>query len=119
MEPTLPTEPTTENELWNAEVVSATRVIIRSYPLRTDSTIVKELYVLKAEKFSGRTWAGNSYIWLRIFEANRPELIGKWVAVCALDGSSKLIKLTAVPAAPPVSPSKGKIVRVRKWGDEI
>jgi len=107
-------EPVPETDLWNAEVISGTRVVVRNYPAREMGTMTG-FYVSTNEKFSGYIWAGNGYLWLKIATALRTELIGTWVAVRVLDGSGRLIELRK----PVVFSGSGDIYRVMKWGDPV
>jgi len=107
-----PVEPDTEPQLYNAEVILDVKRNVRSYPKAERSTETG-VYVLKGNKFQGRIWVGNGYVWLKIDAPQYPDLHGRWVAVRWADGSNIVIKLTKA-ASTPVS-----LYRLRKWGDEV
>lgn len=96
--PPSPIEPEVEPVLWNAEVISNTRVYVRSYPVVGELT--KAGFVYHGAKFSGRIWVGNGYVWMKIMDAAHPDISGKWVAVRSLNGTVKLITLTRADLAP-------------------
>jgi GH25 family lysozyme M1 (1,4-beta-N-acetylmuramidase) len=79
-----PVEPETEPTEYFGTVLRGP-IIVRTYPQVSEATKTNiRLNVGDVE--TGRIWAGNGYVWLRI-------AIG-WVAVRMLDGSGQLIKLT-------------------------
>lgn len=90
---------TPEPRLWDAEVMAFRRMTVRNYPEVAADTVVKgpdgisNLLVVGGERFSGKIWAGNDYLWIRIETSPRPVLIGKWVAVRKSDGLEKFITL--------------------------
>jgi GH25 family lysozyme M1 (1,4-beta-N-acetylmuramidase) len=98
-----PIPPEPEPQLWNATVL-VDRLYIRSYPVVTDAS--KTVYHANTgEKFTGRLWVGNGYVWILIDTATRPELPGRWAAVRTEkypgDGTRQLISLTKAVSGPP------------------
>lgn len=109
-----PVEPETEPQLYDAEVIVDLRRTIRDYPLRSTETDTGN-FVYKGNKFQGRIWAGNGYVWMKIDAPQYPEIHKKWVAVRTLDGVSRYIRLTK----PLVNPTPVSLYRLRQWGDAV
>ena len=131
--PRPPIEP--EDQMWSGEVVTNSNLRLRTYPESAPDTWTGE-YVGLGEKFTGRIWLGNGYLWMRIEVAVKTTLIGKWVAVRSADGSSRFIRLglPGLPSTPPANipllplqkfvewqdgilASNPDMYRVRRWGD--
>lgn len=108
-------EPLPETQLFEARVVSLSRVYVRNFPQRQGETETG-LMVGYGETFSGYLWPGNEYLWLKIAQAQRQELLGKWIAVRKLDGSGVLVRLTK--PLPPPNTNQTRY-RVRIYGDPI
>lgn len=102
--------------LWIATVRPFNNMIVRTYPLVTHETRTPgPEYVRGGEIFEGKLWTGNNFVWMQIETSTRATLIGKWVAVRSIDGTSKFITLRALSrGATPVS-----LYHVRKWGDPV
>ena len=102
-----PIEPQPELQLWNAMVIVGNKMTIRVYPVTTDATRTG-LYATGGEKFSGRLWGGNGYVWMKIDQSARAEIVGKWVAVRSENGALKFITLTKAGVAPvAIEPADG------------
>lgn len=110
-----PIEPIPEPKLYDAEVTSDTRVLVRSYPRVRDDTKTG-FYVYLHNKFQGRIWAGNGYVWLKIDAPQYPDIDKKWVAVRTIDSSARYIRLMNPPV---ISPTPLSLYRVRRWGDPV
>jgi GH25 family lysozyme M1 (1,4-beta-N-acetylmuramidase) len=111
-EPPAPVEPSPESQLWNATVI-VNDLQIRKYPVVTEAT--KTGYeVNNWERFTGRLWVGNGFVWMLIDEAARSELKGKWVAVRTSNGLTRFISLAKTS-----TPTGSNVYRLRKWGDPI
>lgn len=97
----IPPEP--QAQLWNATVI-VNGLHVRSYPVVIDGTKIKTgdkfVQVNSWDKFTGRLWVGNSYVWMLIDTATRPEIVGHWVAVRTENGLSKFITLMGTGIAP-------------------
>lgn len=105
---TPPPEPSVESQLYGAEVIvdaaRPLRLIVRTYPqVIPDTQTAWRVY--SGELFRGKIWMGNNYVWMKITDASRPELIHKWVAVRSADmlmeGAKKFITLRSLPEIPP------------------
>lgn len=92
-------QPEPDPQVWDA-TVQVDGQSIRTYPVTTQGALTG-YYVDSGEKFTGRLWAGNGFIWMRIDKATRPEIIGRWVAVQMAHGPQRFITLTRLTAWTP------------------
>ena len=99
VEPPVRPEIMPESKIWNAEILPIRTMTVRTYPIVADDTRTED-YLYSGEKFTGRLWSGNDYVWIRIATSARPQLLGRWVAVRSTDGLERFIKLTD-PNPPP------------------
>jgi lysozyme len=109
-----PAEPEPLPETWSGTVVSITRLIVRKYPEVSPLTDTGQRLVHN-ERISGKVWAGNGYLWMKL-DGNAPESIkGKWVAVRKPDGD-RFIRLDPRSLPPPIETPKGLATVV--WDDQ-
>lgn len=106
------TGPITEDQIWDATVITVHNVNVRSYP-KLDRQNLTGNYVVFGQKFSGRLWVGNGFVWMQVI-SNDPSLSNKWVAVRSIAGDIKLIVLTKHNEQNPTPTTNGqKLWRVK------
>lgn len=107
-----PSDPITEDQIWDAMVITIHNVNVRSYP-KLDSRNLTGNHVIYGQKFSGRLWVGNGFVWMQMI-SNDPSLSNNWVAVRSILGDIKLITLTRHIEQTPIPSSSGqKLWRVK------
>lgn len=118
-----PTDPDPEPELqmWEGEIISTTRMIVRSAPVVAETTKTG-LYLYYSQHVDGRIWSdGDKYLWLKITASLPSEYIGKWVAVRALDGSARYVVLrrtgSGEPIPPPAMPQLWQVLHDAQLGE--
>lgn len=123
VEPPMRPEITPESRLWSAAVITLRRMVVRTYPIVAEDTIIRDedgvsVKVYGGELFRGVLWSGNNYVWIRIDEySSRPTLIGKWVAVRTTDGTEQFIRLQALPSQTHQTPQLWQVLHDAQMGE--